>query len=908
MRLLDHYIAIARRLLPADFVAQFGEAMRETMELKAASVGLDLTPIRRSLARAWFWTREFADLGRTVLRERLRNATKNRGSDDRRSLRGGKDVLDDVRLAFRSMRRSPGFAMVVVTTLALGIGVNAAIFTVVDRMVLRALPYPDADRLVHLQAVESTSGAVGLAVAYADYEVLRDGTAALEAIGGYTTERWIHSGEGRTPKRIWTADVTNSFFDVMGVPPLLGRTFDAEEHRGDRQFFVMSHSFWEREYGSDPDVIGTSIIVNQRPLRVVGVMPSGFDYPFLTRMEGWMPMSEQAFVTNDSTSAFAARDWTSLGVIGRLAPGAGIDRASAEIESMSEALADAFPESNGTLRHHVVSLQSLETGELRKPMLLALGAVAAILLIACVNVASLLMARGAARAPELAVRLALGARRGRLIRLFLVESLLYALVGGALGMVIGAGLLRLLPLIGVTAPLLGHVSLDMRVLAVVGGVTILTGLAFGTLPAIRASGVSPGRALGNAGRSGRMGIPRAQRALVGVEIAASTVLTVGAGLLVGSLGHILSEEPGFDPRGVVTMRLSLPNRYMQQDAANPWAGSNAFFAEATSRLAAQPGVAAVGLSFTNPLEPAQSFNTRIQIPGWHERPTSEQPRVNLRPADPGFFEVFDIPLVSGRHISDEDRSDTEGVAVINEALARLIFGSENPLGHVVTGPNFWGGAGYPYPWRIVGVVGDVKSAGLNRPPAPAVYLPVTQAPMGNMRLVVRAAAHPDEVIPLVRAVIWEIDDQLPVDDLRTMEAEISRSVSVPRFAVLVVGIFALVAITLAAVGVYGVLSHSVGLRSGEFGVRQALGADRRKILHLVLGQGLRLAGFGIVAGLLVAALSSRVMSAFLYGVPPLDPVTYVVVSFILFTAAGLACLVPAVRATGVAPAVALRGE
>ena len=900
--------------LPDPFRDQFEADMRETVSFRAELARRSAASKAGSgLRMGAFWTRELADLGVTVVREHARARQGWVPRNPRPGWNGnrgwGGEMMEDVKLAFRGLRRNPMFSAIVVLTLALGIGLNTAIFSLVDTMVLRPLPYPQPEQLVHFMSVQRETGSANFRMAYADFDEYTHETSSFEALGGYRTGEWVLSGADRAPSREPFASVTHRFFDVLGVAPLLGRTFDPSEHVvGQGQVVILSHQLWTREFGSDPGVLGTTIALGQEPYEVIGIMPAGFDYPFLTPMGGWAPLAHEAFDTTDPNSAFSARDWISINVVARLAGGTDILRAQDEVDVISAGLSEAYPETNRDLAHIMQPLQQLETRNLRKPMLLTLGAVGLILLIACVNVASLLLARGAARQAEVAMRTALGAGRGRLVRLFLTESMVYAVLGGALGIGLGVLLLRVVPTLGLSAPLLDHVRFDMRVFAIVGGATLAVGVLFGILPALRGSRAAPGQAMRGTGRGGRaQGGLKIHRLLIGAELAMTTVLAIGAGLLTNSLLKTLGEDPGFDPAGVLTLRLSLPSRYMQ-DPADAWSGSNQFFNELVDEVKRVPGVASVGLSYTNPLEPQTAFNTPIEIPGWLERPRPEQPQVNIRPADPGFFEVFDLAPLKGRVVTADDLKSSEGVAVINQAMADLVFGDEDPIGYEVTGPNFWGADGYPYPWRIVGVVPDVKSAGLTLAPAPALYLPFTQAPMGNMRLMVRTSGDPEALAPEIRERIWAMDNAVPVDGLTTMEQEISNSVATSRFAAMAVGIFALVAIILAAIGVYGVLSYSVGLRHGEFGIRQALGADQEEILKLVIGQGLRVALLGISVGLVAAGLTSRVLESFLYGVTGLDPVTYGTVGLALLGIAVIACVVPARRATTIEPATALRSD
>lgn len=814
-------------------------------------------------------------------------------------------VRGDVRFAFRSITGAPRWSLVVVVTLALGSGVLAAVFAVVDTMVLRGLPYPESNRLVHFQVTNEESGAAGFPVAYADFEVLRDRVTSLESVAGYSNAEWIHSGVGREPRRIRTAPVTKDFFDVLEVHPLFGRAFVPEEHReGSARSIVLSHSFWTGQFGSDPSIVGRAITLDQAPFVVVGVMPPGFDYPYLTEMEGWTPLVDRAFLDADSTSAFAERDWISVNIVGRLDASGTLEQAQTEVASISRLLADDFPETNRGLVHGVRPMIEIETRTTRTPMLLALLSALLVLMVAALNVTSLMVARGAQRAGDTALRVALGATRWRVIRLYVIEATLLAGLGALCGLGIATLLLAAIPELGIEAPLLGHVQVSVRVLLTITVSTLGLGAASGIAAAVHGAGSDQGRSLGRVGA--RIGRPlTSHRLLVALELSVATVLAIGAGLLFRSYDEIASVNPGFDPAGVVTMRLNLPSQYMS-DPVDPWSGSRAFFDEATESLRALPDVRSVGLSFTNPLEPSGGFRTRVGVEGWLEVGRNEQPVVHLRPADAGYFETFSIPLVEGRLVDDTDDRSSEGVALVNEAFVRLVFGDQDPLGFQITGPNFWGGSGYPYPWTIVGVVGDVHSSGLSRDPDPAFYVPVAQAPMGNLRLVVGARGDAEALFPAVRSAVWALDDQLPVDELSTMEDEIAASVLVPRTTALIVGVFASLSALLAVIGVYGVTAYSIGLRRGEFGVRRALGAEGRDIARVVVVDLLRIAVPSVGIGLLAAVAASRLLESFLFGVRPADPATFVAVGAAMVIAALAGVVSPARAATSVDPTRAIR--
>ncbi len=893
--------------LPSAFLARFGADMLAMVEGRADDVR-GASPL--------FWVREYVDLGLTVLREwraefhnrRTRAGRGRRILSFRNGL--GDGMGGDLKLAIRMVLRSPGFSAVVVLTLALGMGVNAAIFSIVDTVVLRPLPYDRADELVGFTAFDTRTGQQSTRISYADFLEFQDQAESLDGIAGYLPGTWTLSGVDRVPTQINIAQVTNDFFSLLGARPVLGRTFVPEEHLPDRRgSLIISHSFWQSEFGGSPDVLGKVVTLSIRPMTIIGVMEHGFDYPYLREMAGWVAMEHREFMGADPNLAFSQRDWRALVAFARLNEQASLERAGAEIDALAVGIAVAFPESNANLETRLISLKEVEVGQLRRPLLLLLGVVAAILLIAAVNTASLLLARGTARAGEVAVRTALGASRGRLVRLFLSEALVYAVLGAGAGLVLAQGVLAIVARLGLQGPRLEYVSLDGRVMAIMGLVTIVTGLLFGLAPALQGSRVDLQDQLKDGGRgsSAGLGKSRIQKVFVATEMALSTVLVIGAGLLVTSFINTIREDPGFDPDNVMSVRISLPGAYME-DPDDNWSGSNEFFFRLGEDIERIPGVESVAFSYTNPLEPATAFNTRFQIQGFLERPRSEQPFANLRTVTPGFFEAFRIPVLQGRTFNDRDLKESPGVVVINETLRRLHFGDENPIGHRLQGPNFWGPAGYPRDWEIIGVVGDVRSAGLSRDPTPAFYFPFRQAPMGNMRLITRAGVDPRTLGPQIREAVWNIDSRIPMENLHTMQEFISDSVATPRLAMMAVGSFALLALLLASIGVYGVLSYTVGLRRAEFGIRQALGADRDRILGLVLRQGLRVTALGVVSGLVLSLALGRFLNSLLYQVTATHVPTLAGVTVVLTLVAMVACIIPAIRATRVDPAGALRAE
>jgi putative ABC transport system permease protein len=820
-------------------------------------------------------------------------------------------MMEDLRLAMRSVVRVRGFSAVVILTLALGMGVNAAIFSIVDTLVLRPLPLADADELVSFVGYDVRNGAGSLYTSYADFVDYQRGASGFERIEGYNPGTWVLSGDDRVPRQLDMAQATNGFFAALGVSPILGRTFSAEEHAGPPGTVVLSHSFWREEMGGDPDILGRTLTLSARTMTVIGVMPEGFDYPYLREMAGWVPLAHGEFDPNaQGTGAFAERDWNRLVVFGRLAEGASLETAQSELEGIATGIAEAFPRSNANLSMSLRSLKDVEVGNLRAPLLLLMGSVSLILLIATVNTANLLLARGMARSGEVAVRTALGAGRGRLVRLFLTEALLYSALGALVGLVLAQGLLAIVRALGADTPLVASVALDGRILGVLALVTVTVGLLFGAAPALQGSLLDLQAALKDGGRRGAGGSRsggRIQRAFVAVEMALATVLVVGAGLLASSFNTLSRQDPGFEPERISSVRISLPSTYMS-DPDDTWSGSNQFFDELLASARRIPGVDAATLSYTNPLEPTTAFNTRYFVPGFLEPDRAEQPFTHLQSITPDFFATFGIPLLDGRLLTDRDRKDAPGVVLINQTMARQAFGDESPIGHRIAGPDFWSPSGYPASWEVVGVVGDVRGRGLDQDPAPAMYLPFAQAPMGNMRLIAQSSRPPGDLAADLRRTVWGMDAAIPMEEIHTMDEYISASVRTPRLAMWSMAGFALLALALAAIGVYGVLSYAVGLRAGEFGIRQVLGADRGSILRLVLRQGFVLAALGVGSGVVLSLFAGRLLESQLFGISATHPPTLIGVTLVLSLVAALACALPAVRATAVEPVDTLRTD
>ena len=821
-------------------------------------------------------------------------------------------LWQDVRHGIRVLGKHRGFTAVAVLTLALGIGANTAIFSIVDAVLLRPLPYPGADRLVRvaeqggpIRTGGSRAASSGI-LTNDTFDAWRDATATLDGIAAYAQRSYTLTGLG-DPVRIRGAAVSAALFQMLQVAPEAGRVFTrANEQSGADQVAVISDALWTTRFAHRADIVGAPITLDDRQVTVVGVLPPSFYFPDRDA-QIWMPMVMPVAAAQrpgqQMIFAFSA--------LARLKAGTSIEQAAAEGTTVAARAHPAplgpRPAGAAPLAVRLIPLQQDMVAGIRPALLVLVGAVTLVLLIAIANVANLLLARGAARQRELAVRTALGARRVRLLRQLLTESVLLGLVGGALGVGLAFGLQRLLPAIAPgNIPRLDEVAIDARVLAFATGLAILAGLLFGLAPGLQGSRINVVGTLNEAGmqRSGGFRLVKGNRfrgLLVVAEVALSLVLLAGAGLLVHSFVDLMNVDPGYDPANVVTAQVSLPpGRYAAAGARQ------VFFDELLDRLSAMHGVKAVGTTNLLPLLPGNiilSFGIVGQPP-----PTNPQdaPHASLRIVSPGYAAAMGLRLRAGRWLTDRDTAATPMVVLVNETLARTYLGGSAVGQHIqLLGPA-----------EIVGVVGDVRHSGLDTAPQPEMYIafkqmpPTLQGPMGAgaTAIVVRAAGDPLQLVPALRQAILQIDPNLPIDNVATMDARLATSVAEPRFYALLLGAFGLLALLLAAVGIYGVLSHNVSERHREIGVRMALGAERRTILALVVRQGLLLTAAGVVVGLLAAVAATRLLSSLLFSITAADPLTYVGATILLLAVAFLACWIPARRATRVDPMTALRYE
>ncbi len=800
-------------------------------------------------------------------------------------------IWQDLRYGVRMLWRAPGFTAIAVFALALGVGANTAIFSVVNAVVLRPLPFPDAARLVWFDGALPAKGVKESSLSKPDYldwrkeaDVFADTTAFVEGSA-------ILSGEDGEPERVPRGVVTASFFPTVGVNPMLGRALSAEDELpGSELVTVLSYGLWQRRFGANPKVVGSKMTLSGRSVTVVGVMPAGFDYPGGAQV--WSPLRNSA----DDVK----RDNRYLHVLARLKPTVTLEGAQTQIDTISGRLGQQYPETNGGWTAHLTGLQERTTSGVRSSLLLLFGAVGFVLLIACANVANLLLARATARRKEIALRTALGAGRLRIIRQLLTESLLLAMLGGVAGLILSLFLTDLLVAISpADVPRLDEITLDARVLGFTVGVVTLVGLLFGIAPAMQASKTELNEALKEGGRSSTEGRNRLRALLVVSEVALSLLLLVGAGLLIKSFVLLRDVPPGFDPKNVLTMRISLPAaRYAEpQQQAN-------FYRELMERTRVLPGVEAAGATLSLPLGGSKFSVGRSFVREGRALATEESQDTDYFVATPDYFKAMRVPLKAGRTFTERDTADAPQVVVVNESLARRVFPGEDPIGKHLT---VW--RDEKFAREIIGIVGDVKSSTLDAEVNSQIYVPHAQdAGWGGLSLAVRTKGEPEALTAGVRSAVLSIDKNLPVFDIKTMDDVLANSVANNRLVMLLFSVFALFALLLATVGIYGVIAYSVARRTHEIGIRMALGAQASDVLRLIVGQGMLLALIGVGLGLLGAFAVTRVMESQLYGVSATDPLTFAIVASMLAAVALVACYIPARRATKVDPMIALRYE
>jgi len=810
---------------------------------------------------------------------------------ERRGLPVLEVLLQDLRFAARMLRKNPGFTAVAVLTLALGMGATSSIFSVVDNVLFRPLPYANHEHL--LRITETHPGSVSTGLTYATFLDLDRDAKTIENISAH--REWLFNlTGGREPQQVGGALVSGNFFNALGSSPLLGRVLLPEDDRpgGDNRVVVLSYALWQSRFGSDPRIIGKTIEVNAERLTVIGVMRPDFDFPHLAEL--WCPLVPGGeFRTNRrahllTVIATRKHNETLSGVNGELV-------AFAEsVEKLNPGVDDP------SLTLSAVSLQKSMVAPVRPALILLFFAVALLLLMACANVANLLLARTAARRKEIAVRLALGASRLRLARFLLTESVFVSLLGGTVGLLMAQfGLAFIRTQSNDDFPRFAEIHLDWRGFVFAFGISVFSGLFFGLAPALSGTTFNLNAPLKEgvcqtAGSNRRL----SSSALTVLQFALATILLTSAGLLGGSLLRVLNVSPGFNPVRLLTLNVFLsPVQYPERDPKVA-----VVLHDMLERIRALPGVRSAGL--VNALPITGGPGTDFVIEG---RPTprlGDEPGADIRVADPGYFSAMGIPLIAGRTFQDTDRSTSSRVVVINQTLARTFWPNESPLGKRITMKDW----GPPMTGEIIGVVGDVKGDGLDAVVAPMIYWPYTQFGLVFNTMVVRTDGDPLRMISGVKDAIWFLDKNQPVSNIRTIEQLLSDSVARRRLYVVLLGVFAVVALLLAAAGIYGVVSYSVSQKTREIGIRLALGAERRDVLRLILGNGAMLALFGEAIGFLVALGLSRLIASMLFGVSATDPMTFAVVAVLLTAVALVACFAPARRAMRVDPMVALRYE
>ncbi|HKU72377.1 MAG TPA: ABC transporter permease [Pyrinomonadaceae bacterium] len=805
------------------------------------------------------------------------------------------DFLNDLRYAIRMQRKNPGFTIVAVIALALGIGPNTAIFSVVNTVLLRRLPYKDPDRLVMVWEEATKAGYPQDTPAAANFIDWRDQNQVFEGMAAtdYTSFNLTGSGE---PERLEGRRVSTNLFPLLGVEPQVGRVFTAAEDRpGSERVVVLSHGLWQRRFGGDPGIVGKTLTLNGAGYTVVGVMPARFQFPTVDD-EAWVPI---AFTQEEATD----RGRKYLKVVARLKPGVAMAQAQADMSTIATRLQQQYPETNTDLGAVITPLHEHLVGDIRPALLILLGAVGLVLLIACANVANLLLARAAVRQKEIAVRVALGARRQRLIRQFLTESIFLSTLGGIVGLVIAyVGLVVLKAFIPENISQARAISIDYNVLGFTLLVAVATGLIFGLAPAIQSIRFNQIETLKEGGRDAATGGSgkRLRGLLVMAEVAISLVLLIGAGLLINSFLRLRNVDPGFNPDNLLTMKIVLPDSKYERMAQR-----SAFYSELTQRLQSIPGVKSAAVTTNLPLY-LQGNSISISIEGRPEPPPGQEPIMVTRMISPGYFDTMSIPLLKGRQLTDQDTDTSPDVVVISETMARRLWPGEDAIGKRIA----IGRIRSQEDWiQVIGVVKDVRQFELNADPKPQMYLTYRQFGFFDAQdLVVKTDVDPASLAGTIRNAVWEIDKDQPVSNIRTMDTILADSIARQRFSMLLLAIFASVALVLAAVGIYGVMSYSVAQRTHEIGIRMALGAQTSAVLKLAVGYGVKLVAAGIAIGLIAAFALTRVMSTLLFGVTATDPTTFALISLLLVAVAAIASYIPARRATRVNPIIALRYE
>ncbi|HET6890965.1 MAG TPA: ABC transporter permease [Pyrinomonadaceae bacterium] len=803
-------------------------------------------------------------------------------------------LLKDLRYAVRTLLKKPSFASIAILTLALGIGASTAIFTVVDAALLRGLPYKSPEQLYHLWERRPTQEFSQREFSYPDYQDYQQ-NRVFEGLAAYTGGGGIMTGRGE-PTLVFCPAVSANFFSVLGVEPILGRAFLPHEDKpGSQRVAILTYGMWQRRFGSDPAILNQSLTINGQSYIVIGVLPASFEFA-LRRADLWLP-----YQPNEAQLTRRFLHGTNL--IGRLKSNVSVEQAQSELDVIAKRIEQEHNQSHAGTSLRLVALQEQLVGDVKPILLLLLAAVGFVLLIACTNVASLLLTHSLSRQKEVAIRAALGASGWRVIRQMLTESVLLSLAGGAVGLLIAYwgidALVAVLPENQLNAlPFLKSLHIDTRILGFSFGLSLLTGIVFGLAPALQSSRLDLNEVLKEGGRTMSAGARNhLRKAFVMSEIALAVVLLIGAGLMLKSLFRLMQTNVGFDPQNVLTMTVALPPAKYAEASAQI-----TFFDQLSERIKSLPGISGSG---TVNILPLQGGNTTRFLVEGDPVPPEQGIEANIRVTDENYFQTLGIPLIAGRMFDSRDKADAPGVVIIGKTVADRIFAGRDPIGRRINYSSFPGQADL-----IVGVVGDVKIAGLDQAIKPVLYYPYRQAPSMATNLVMRTSVDPASVAGAVGNEIRRLEPDVAVFGVREMEDLINASPAafMRRFPALLIGIFALVAILLASIGIYGVVSYSVSQQTHYIGVRMALGAQTSDILRMVLRQGLVLALLGTAIGVVAALGLMRLMESLLYQVEANDPLTFAIVVGTLFAVALLACYIPARRAAKVDPLVALRYE
>jgi len=803
------------------------------------------------------------------------------------SQRAGDAVLD-IRYTFRTLSANKVFTLATVGTLALGIGANTAIFSAVRGVLLRPLPYEDPGKLMRVYEVAPEGWMMGFSPP--NLASLREQATLFDGFAAYSPRSTTLTGQGRA-QQLDAVKVTAGFFELLGAPLQRGREFRADEDlAGVEPVVILSHDLWQVLYGGDPDILGRAITLDGVPRTIIGIAPAEFTFGS-NATDVWTP---HGFEQRDMT--LRGRHW--LRVIARVGPDIGIESAQQELEVIVAQLAEAYPETNADWGVHSLSLLDETVGGVRRPLLVLLGAVGLVLLIACANVANLALARMESRKREIAVRAALGADRGRLVRLTLTESTVLASLGGLVGLGVAYGGVRAIQLVGSNElPRTTEIRLDVAVLVFAAAVTAMSGLLVGFVPAMRGARQDLMDTIKSGTHSWgvRGGRVRAQSVFIVVQVALSLVVLIGAGLLVNSLWRITRVAPGFDQRNVLVAVVSLPEA--KYGEATQWA---AFFEELVTQVRQLPGVASAAATHVRPFTGSHTTTIRLA-----DQPDEDWGVVERRHVTADYFQTMGIPLRAGRAFEATDRVGSQDVAVVNEELARRAFPNEPAVGKRIV----WHGRTDRHDLEIVGVVGNVRAFRLSMDVEPTLYFHNTQLyPAQDMYVTVRTTIQPTGLLPGVRTIVERLDPDLPLQDVTTMERIVTESLGSERLSTLLVSMFAVLAVALGAVGIYGVMSYAVGRRTRELGTRVALGARRRRVVGMILGQGMALAFVGVVLGVAAATALGKLLRGMLFEVGPGDPATYAAVTLLILSVAFFACMVPALRAARADPMEILRQD